>query len=98
MLTVSREAINQLKEFQARRGGKSPVRIGILSGTTTGPSLGVTVDDRTDRDSVFTFDGLEVIVDTALLDYSETIEVQYVQEEAGGCSSGGFKITAKKSL
>lgn len=99
MLNISDHAVVQLKEFKARRGPKSCVRIGILSGSTSGPSLGITVDDKTDADTVFSYDELEVIIDEALMSYCEVIDVDYVHQDGGGCGSGaGFKIVAKKPL
>lgn len=98
MLNISKEAVQQLKEFKDRRAPLSFVRIGIVSGTTTGPSLGVIADEKTEKDTVCSFEGLEVIIDDALLQYCRNIAVDYVQQESAGCGSGGFKITPEKSL
>lgn len=98
MLNITREAVRQLKEYRERRGADSFVRLGILSGNTRGASLGILVDDKTDNDEVFSFDGLEVIIDKALLEYCANIEVEYVLQEGGGCSGAGFRITPKKSI
>lgn len=98
MIEISKQARQQLQEFRDRRGPDGCVRIGILSGSTSGPSLGVVVDDKSDSDTLFDFDGLEVIIDKALLEYCQEITVDYVQQEGGGCGSGGFRITPKISL
>ncbi len=98
MLNITKEAVQQLKEFRERRGPDSPVRLGILSGNTSGALLGVVVDEKTDSDKIFSFDGLEVIIDKALLEYCETIEVEYVLQEGGGCGGGGFKITPRNPI
>jgi Fe-S cluster assembly iron-binding protein IscA len=98
MMDITGEAVQQLKEFRGRKGPDSYVRIGILSGSTSGASLGVTIDDKSDKDEVFSFDDLNVIIDKALLAYCETIEVEYVLQQGGGCGGGGFKITPKNAL
>lgn len=99
MVDISDHAVVQLKEYKARRGPESCVRIGILSGSTSGPSLGITMDEKTEADEVYCFDDFEVIIDKALLKYCETINIDYVQQEGGGCGSGaGFKIVAKNPL
>ena len=98
MLDISREAVQQLKEFKGRRAPESWVRIGIVSGSTSGPSLGVLVDDKADTDTVYSFDDLEVIIDTALLEYCRKIKVEYVQQDSAGCGGGGFQIVPEQSL
>lgn len=99
MLDISSEAIQQLKEFKDKQGPDSSIRIGILSGHVAGSKLGVTTDIANDKDEMFTFNGLEIVVDKALLDYCESISVEFVLTEGGGCGSGGgFKITPQKPL
>lgn len=98
MLDISREAVQQLKEFKGRRAPESWVRIGIVSGNTSGPSLGVLVDDKADTDTVYSFDDLEIIIDTALLQYCRKISVEYVQQDSTGCGGGGFQIVPAQSL
>ena len=99
MLDISNEAVQQLKEFKGRQESDSCVRIGILSGQAAGSKLGVTIDVANEKDETFTFDGLEVVVDKALLDYCKSISVEFVLTEGGGCGSGGgFKITPQNPL
>lgn len=99
MLDVSREAVQQLKEFKNRQGPDSPIRIGILSGQATGSKLGVTTDVASEKDEIFTFDGLEIVVDKALLNYCKSISVEFVLTAGGGCGSGGgFKIIPQNPL
>jgi Fe-S cluster assembly iron-binding protein IscA len=98
MINISSEAIQMLKEFKERKGPDSYVRIGIVSGTTSGSSLGVVVDEKTEKDTVCSFEGLEVIVDSALLQYCEEISVEYIQQESAACGGGGFRIVPQNSL
>jgi len=99
MLDISNEAVQQLKELKDRQGPDSSIRIGILSGQAAGAKLGVTTDIANEKDEMFTFDGLEIVVDRALLDYCESITVEFVLIEGGGCGSGGgFKITSQNPL
>lgn len=98
MFDISREAVQQLKEFKGRRAPESWVRIGIVSGSSSGPSLGVLVDNKVDTDTVHSIDDLEIIIDTALLQYCRKITVEYVQQDSAGCGSGGFQIIPEQSL
>lgn len=98
MLDITREAIQQLKEFKERNAPESHVRIGIVSGSSTGPSLGILVDDKADSDTVCTFENLEIIIDTALLQYCRKISVDYVQQDSAGCRGTGFQIVSEQDL
>lgn len=99
MLEISSQAVQQLKELKNRQGPQLSVRIGILSGQVTGSNLGVTMDEASERDQVFTFDGLEVIADRALLEFCKSISVEFVLSDSGGCGSGGgFKIVPQNPL
>lgn len=98
MIEIDKEAVKQLKIFRESSGSESCVRIGILSGSTSGPTLGVSIDDRTDRDEAFFYDDLEVIIDKALLNYCEKIDVEFVLQEGGGCGGAGFRITPKNPI
>lgn len=98
MLEISNEAVQQLKEFKERKAPDCYVRIGIVSGNTSGPSLGVLVDDKADTDTVCNFDDLEIIIDTALLQYCRKISIEYVQKDTEGCRGTGFQIIPEQSL
>ena len=99
MVKISQQAVQQLQEYRDRRGPESCVRIGILSGSTTGPSLGISIDDRKETDEIFEYGELRVIIDRPLLEYCEEISVDYVLQKGGGCSSGGgFQIRARNPV
>lgn len=98
MIDIDKEAVAQLREYRERRGPASCVRIGILSGSSQGPMLGISIDESSDRDEVFSYEDLEVIVDKALLEYCEKMTVEFVMQEGEGCGAGGFKITPKNPV
>ena len=99
MLNISKEAVQQLVEYRNRRGPEALVRIGILSGSTSGPSLGVSIDEKNDDDQVFSFDGVEVVINSKLMSYCEEISVEYVLQKGGGCASGGgFRLVPKNRI
>jgi Fe-S cluster assembly iron-binding protein IscA len=57
------------------------------------------VDAKTDTDESFVFGDLEVIIDEALIKYCEKINIEYVLQKGGGCSSGGgFRLTPKNKI
>lgn len=99
MLTIATEAQQQLVEFKNRKGPDEYIRIGILSGNTSGPNLGVTIDDKNENDRVFEFNNLKVIIDRALLEFCGRVEVHYVHQEGSHCSrGGGFKVVVQNPL
>lgn len=98
MIDISKEAVQQLKEYKEKNAPDSYIRIGIVSGTTSGASLGVVADDKKDKDTVVNLEGLDVLIDTALLQYCETISIEYIQQDSAACGSGAFKITPKNRL
>ncbi len=99
MIVISEEAQKQLREYKERQGPNSQVRIGIMSGSSTGPNLGISMDDVSDGDEIFPFDGFEIIVEKGLLEFCATISVEYVLTSGGGCGSGGgFKIIPENML
>ena len=70
-----------------------------MSGSSSSPNLGVVCDNEVEADLKYSYDDLEVIIDKSLLEYCETISVDFVKTDTGGCSAdGGFKITPKVSL
>ena len=99
MVHISEDALQHLREFRERNGRDGCVRIGIMSGSSSGASLGISVDDQQESDSLFSFDDLEIIIDSALMKYCESIDVEYILQEGSGCArGGGFRITAKNSV
>ncbi|MEE4243034.1 MAG: hypothetical protein V2I36_16350 [Desulfopila sp.] len=97
-MEISEEAVRRLKEFRDRTAYGSPVRIGILSGNTSGSVLGVMVDDKSEKDKDYAFGDLKVIIDSDLMAYCGSITVEYVPPHDGACGGGGFKIVAKRPL
>lgn len=98
MIRISKEAEQQLKEYKERRGADSSVRIGIVSGNSSGSMLGISIDEEKNSDTRFSYDGFELIVDTQLLQFCEEIEVEFILKQEAGCGSGGLKITPKVNI
>lgn len=99
MLEMTELAIEKLKAFQKIENKNQPVRIALVSGSSTGPNLGVSCDEQLESDVAFEFDDLLVIIDEPLINYCEKITVDFVKNEAAGCSAeGGFKIVPQNTL
>lgn len=77
-----------------------PIRIFINSAGCGGPSLAMALDEKKERDAVFTFDDVEYIMDKDLLKKAGPVEVDFagtgfriessLEPPAGcnGCGSG----------
>ena len=99
MVEISEKAIEKLLEIQQQDDEGKPVRIGLVSGSSTGPNLGVLCDSRAETDQSFSYGELEVIVDEKLLTYCQKISIEFVQNDVSACSAdGGFKISPQVSI
>lgn len=99
MIEMTELAMEKLKKFQDVEGKEKPVRIALMSGAAQSPKLGVISDDRKDGDDAYNFEGLLVIIDTKLMEYCQSITIDYVKTENEECKvEGGFKISPAVSL
>lgn len=66
------------------------IRVSLMEGGTSGPSLEFSLDEEKPQDESFYVQGLLFIVDKCLLEQCGTINIDFI--EAG--NNSGFKITA----
>lgn len=96
MFNVTENAQKQIAEYFQDKD-IMPVRVFLNQGGCGGPQLAMALDDKKDSDSVFTFDGIEYLVDTVFLSQAQPIDVDFLESgfkvtsalELGGCSSCG---------
>lgn len=99
MLEVTESALTNVKEYLRQQKIESAVRIVMMSGGCSGPSLGLALDEAKENDLTFEQDGMNFLVEKALAESCGTIKVDYLESSSGcGCSGGGFKITSEKPL
>ncbi|MDP3480371.1 MAG: IscA/HesB family protein [Desulfoprunum sp.] len=102
MLEVSDLAVTKVKEYLVENNITSAVRVAIMSGGCSGPVLSLALDEKKDSDKVFEYDGLNFLVDGAVVTACGAIKVDYVQETSGcGCSGSGgsgFSVSSEKPL
>jgi iron-sulfur cluster assembly protein len=95
MLTVSESAREQIAAYFS---GKeiSPIRIFVNSGSCCGPSMAMALDDPKESDETITINGFTFVVDKALLQQAQPIQVDFKQygfkidcslDFGGGCGS-----------
>ncbi len=88
MIHVTQTAQEQVKAYF---NGKDvqPVRIFVAKGCG-GSQLAMALDKKNETDSVFTYDGIEYIMETSLLNEARPVEVDY--------SGAGFKLNSNLDL
>ena len=104
MFEVTELATENLKSYLDENKIDSALRIAIMSGGWSGPSLGLALDEPKENDEKYEQDGLTFLVDNNLLDTCGTIKVDFIDSgmrsgfsissekplgDGGGCSSGG---------
>lgn len=98
MITVTESAQEQIKAYFADKDLK-PIRI-FLNNGCGGPQLAMALDEKRSNDAVYEVDGVEYLMDSALLQQAQPVEVGFSGmgfqlksslELSSGCSSCGTK-------
>ena len=90
MLDVTDLAVTKLKEYMAENKIESAIRIALMQGGWSGPSLGLALDEPKDTDETFDNDAVKFLVDNDLMKNCGDIKVDY--NDAGYRS--GFAISS----
>ena len=104
MLKVTETAIANVKEYLNQEKIESPVRIFVMSGGCSGPSLGLALDEARENDLTVEQDGINFLVEKELAESCGAITVDFRESGSGsgsgcGCSGGGgFSIQTEKPL
>ncbi|MCI5114892.1 MAG: adhesin [Candidatus Electrothrix sp. AW1] len=99
MLEVTESALTNVKEYLRQQKIESAIRIIMMSGGCSGPSLGLALDEAKENDLTFEQDGMNFLVEKSLAATCGTIKVDYLDSSSScGCSGGGFSITSEKPL
>ncbi len=88
MISVTRKAREQVKNYFNDKKVQ-PIRIFIAKGCG-GSRLAMALDELKETDSVFTYDGVDYIMETSLLDRARPVEVDFLNT--------GFKLNSKLEL
>ncbi len=95
MLEITEPAAEKLAAYLAENNIDSPVRVAVLNGCG-GPLLGLAIDERKKGDIAVDLDGLQLIIDTTLLDECGRTRVDF--NPPAGCRGGGFVVTSETPL
>ena len=90
MITITPEAVAQLKDFLADQGNpEAALRVFVAPGGCSGLQYGMTVEDiAEDGDEVIETDGVRLLVDNFSAMYLDGAQVDYVNSLMGG----GFTV------
>ena len=94
MFEVTDSAVNNLKAYLEQNKISSAVRIALMQGGWSGPSLGLALDEPKESDKIFEEGGLQFLVEESLLEKCGSVKVDFM--DAGYRS--GFSITATNPL
>ena len=103
MLEVTELAITNLKDYMAQNKVDSALRVALMQGGWSGPSLGLALDEPKENDTKVEEGGLTFLVDNELMQTCGDIKVDFAESGmrsgfsisstipvsgGGGCSSG----------
>lgn len=94
MLEVTSIATEKLTEYIKDNNVTSPLRVALMQGGCSGPSLGLALDEKKSEDESFEQDNLTFLVDKTLIQQCGNITVDY--HDAG--SRSGFSISSTNPL
>ena len=94
MFEVTELATQNLKSYMEENKIESALRVAIMGGGWSGPSLGLALDEPKENDAKYEQDGLTFLVDNSLLDTCGAIKIDFM--DAGMRS--GFSISSDKPL
>ncbi|MDQ4045531.1 MAG: iron-sulfur cluster insertion protein ErpA [Chloroflexota bacterium] len=91
MITMTSEAVSQLREFLDEQGTPDhALRVFVAPGGCSGLQYGMTIDEQPDEgDEVIETEGVRVLVDSFSAMYLEGAEIDYVNSLMGG----GFTVS-----
>ena len=90
MLEITDSAIENLKSYLEQNNIESALRIALMQGGWSGPSLGLALDEPKDNDEIKEQDDLKFLVEKGLMASCGDIKVDFL--DAGPRS--GFSITS----
>ena len=94
MFEVTDLATENLKTYMEQNKIDSALRVSLMSGGWSGPSLGLALDEPKDSDSKYEQDGMTFLVDNSLLDTCGSIKIDFI--DAGMRS--GFSISSTNPI
>ena len=94
MLDVTAQANEKLVEYMKNNNINSALRVALMQGGCSGPSLGLALDEEKPMDECFQKQDLTFLVEKNLLEQCGTITVDFV--DAG--SRSGFSIQSSNPL
>ncbi|WP_417911773.1 IscA/HesB family protein [Candidatus Electronema sp. TJ] len=99
MIEITDLAVKNVKDYLDQNKIESAVRISMMSGGCSGPSLSLSLDDVKEGDLTVEKDGISFLMDKGLSDTCGAVKVDFVESSGGcGCSGGGFTISCEKPL
>ena len=90
-LNVTDLAVTKLKEYLSQNNIESALRVALMQGGWSGPSLGLALDEPKENDKVYDQSELTFLVEDSLLETCGAINVEYI--EAGPRSGFGISST-----
>ncbi len=98
MLEITEIATEKIKEHLAANSQTGPVRVAVMGGGCSGPSLGLALDEAKESDTVVELGGLQVIMDQTLLSECGKTKIDFKPPSGCGCGGGGFSVTSETPL
>ncbi len=101
MIEVTSSAIRKIKDYLTQNHIDSGIRVTLIEGGTSGPALGIVLDEPSDADRLFLSEGVQFMIHESLLADCGSITIDFAEAEESHCScggEGGFKIRSEKPV
>lgn len=99
MLEVTDSAVKNVKDYLSQNKIESAIRVSLMSGGCSGPSLSLSLDEAKDNDLTVEKDGVNFLIEKGLSATCGAVKVDFIESSGGcGCSGGGFTISCEKPL
>ncbi|WP_417909520.1 IscA/HesB family protein [Candidatus Electronema sp. PJ] len=99
MFEITDSAVKNVKDYLSQNKIESAIRVSLMSGGCSGPSLSLSLDEAKESDLTVDKDGVSFIMDKGLSTTCGAVKVDFVESSGGcGCSGGGFTISCENPL
>jgi Fe-S cluster assembly iron-binding protein IscA len=101
MIEVTPSAIRKIKDYLTQNDIDSGIRVTLIERGTSGPALGIVLDEPSDADRLCRCEGVQFMIHESLLADCGCITIDFPDGEGSHCSCGGegvFKIRSERPV
>ncbi|OKY74804.1 MAG: hypothetical protein BM485_12860 [Desulfobulbaceae bacterium DB1] len=102
MIELTAVAEKKIKQYLTENNIDSAVRVFAMNGCS-GPSLGLSLDEQKEGDSVTEIGSLRILIRSDLTDMCGKVKIDFIEPSRSGCgcgtgAGGGFSLSSERPL